>query len=232
MGDGNLFNNKKKSDYIIRLDAIDEDFVRHFSKCVSKILSKNKSYAVTQLKHKNMDSIMYSTRARSKELFYFIKECKNDFEKTKMFVEKFPREFIQGLADSEGCPTVLANKNFKVGCIVACSVNELLLNFVCNLLEKEFLITSKVYLIHKLGKNDSIINGRIIKRKQNLFGLRLRTFCDVKKFSKLIGFNISRKQNKLLGGINLIENFSHKDRVQIWKKDYVKIGRGWEKLTN
>lgn len=226
-GDGNLFNNKKKSDYIIRLDVIDEDFVKHFSKCVSKILSKNKSYAVTQLKHKNMDSIMYSTRARSKELFYFIKECKNDFEKVKIFVEMFPKEFIQGLADSEGCPMVCAKNNFSINVCVAYSTNKELLLFVKKLLEKKFLIKSNFYLSKKAGITDSIINGREITRTKDLFSLLINNIDDLIKFSYLIGFSIKRKNEKLKDAIFIFKKYSYLERSFYWKKIYYKTKKQW-----
>lgn len=117
-GDSNLFFDKNKKDFVIRLDAIDKDFVTFFSKNVSKVLNKNKDYSVCVVKHKNMGSIIYSTRARSKELYYFLKNLKSDFEKVKPFAEKFPKEFIQGLSDSEGCPMVCAKITFQWGFVL------------------------------------------------------------------------------------------------------------------
>ena len=226
-GDGNIFYHKKKQDYVVRLEAIDRDFVEHFSKCVSKVLSKETNYAVVRYKQKAMGSFMYFARARSKELYYFIKELKEDFEKVKPFANAYPKEFIQGLADSEGCPSISARNSFQVGVVVAVSTNENLLMFVCDLLFKSFEIKTKLRLQHKAGKTDSIINGRSITRTMNLYSLIIARVEDTKTYSKLIGFSIKRKQNKLIGGGNIFEKFSVSERVFEWKKRYYKPKSKW-----
>lgn len=129
-GDGNIFHDKKKQDYVVRLDAIDKDFVEYFSNCVSKVLNKENNYVVIPCKRESMVSIMYCSKARSKILYYFIKELKNDFKKVKFFAQEYPKEFIMGLADSEGCPTISSRNIFQIGVCVAYSMNVELLAFV------------------------------------------------------------------------------------------------------
>lgn len=226
-GDGNLFFDKNKKDFVIRLDAIDKDFVIFFSKNVSKLLNKNKDYSVCAVKHKNMISIMYSTRARSKELYYFLKNLKVDFEKVKPFAEKFPKEFIQGLADSEGCPLISARKNFLVRVCVAVSTNKELLLFVKKLLWKKFFIKSNFYLSKKAGITDSIINGRSITRSKNLYALQISNFDNVKKFSKEIGFSIQRKNQKLFDAIFALSDTSVINPVTFWEYNYEKRSNQW-----
>jgi intein-encoded DNA endonuclease-like protein len=226
-GDGNIFLDENKSDYMVRLEAIDKDFVEYFSKCVSKVLNKEKNYAVLAYKRKSMDSIMYVAKARSKHLYYFIKELKKDFEKVKPFAESFPKEFIQGVADSEGCPSISAKTIFKVNVVVAVSTNEKLLNFIKILLFTNFGIKTKFRLQHLAGKTDSIINGRPITRTMNLYSLGVCGFENVKLFSKFIGFSIYRKQNKLIDGIKIFEEFGVSKRVFEWEKIYYKPKSKW-----
>ncbi len=73
-GDGSLTHDKKKQEYNVRLDAIDKDFVEKFSGYVSKLLGKEKDYVVCLDKRG-----MYATKARSKQLYYFIKSVKENF---------------------------------------------------------------------------------------------------------------------------------------------------------
>jgi len=226
-GDGNLFFHKCKGDYAIRLEATDKDFVEHFSSCVSKVLNKEKNYAVNSYKRKSMDSIMYSTKARSKEIYYFIKDIKEDFEKVKPFAKAHPKEFIQGLADSEGCPNISARANFSVGVCVASSMNVQLLAFVSLLLNNYFKMTSKVRLSKRKGMADSIINGRLIIRKNDLFTLDISSFAMTKKFAQEIGFNIGRKQVKLIDACFIFENLVPSERVNKWKSKYVKTPHQW-----
>ena len=225
-GDGSIFFHKKKSDYAVRVDAIDKDFVEHFSKCVSKVLNKDKNYAVVSFKQKAMTSVMYSTKARSKKLYYFIKELKEDFEKVKPFAHAFPKEFIQGVADSEGCPVVFARTNFGVRVIVAVSVNKELLEFILILLNK-FNIKSNLFLSKKAGMSDSIINGRIITRTKNLYGLQISNFLDIKKYSVEIPFNILRKRKKLFDAIFALEDPSVGSPIDFWLDNYEKRSNQW-----
>jgi len=49
-GDASLSFNERKREYIIKLEAIDQDFVEKFSKYLARVLKKKKSYAVCQIK--------------------------------------------------------------------------------------------------------------------------------------------------------------------------------------
>jgi DNA endonuclease len=220
-GDGNLHFDKKKKDYLVRLDAIDKDFVEKFSACASIILNKTKCYSVCSVDGRGHSTI-YSARTRSKELYYFIKELKYDLEKAKPFAEAHSKEFIRGLADSEGCPRIVASKKFNVGVMVACSTNKSLLIFVKNLLKNDFGILSRVYLLKKAGITDSVINGRPITRTMNLYGLDTVGFENTKLFSKSVGFFINRKQVKLKEGIEIFDNFIVSERIKRWGELYFK----------
>ena len=226
-GDGNIFFHESKKDYIIGLGAIDRDFVEYFSRCISKVLNKETNYVVVRYKQKAMDSFMYSARARSKELYYFIKELKEDFEKVKPFANAYPKEFIQGVADSEGCPSITTRSTFSIGVCVASSMNVTLLAFVSLLLMKKFRIRSRVYHSKKKGETDSCINGRWITRQNDLFVLSITNFCSTKLFSKKVNFNIGRKKNKLNYAVFIFENYLPKDRINFWCEKYFKINKRW-----
>ncbi len=170
---------------------------------------------------------MYSTRARSKELYYFIKELKNDFEKVRHFAEAYPKEFIQGLADSEGCPSIAASNKFQLGVCVASSMDVKLLAFVSLLLKKNFRIKSRVFCSKKKGATDSCINRRWITRQNNLFILSISDFNSTKLFSKQINFTIGRKKDKLNYATSIFANNLPKDRINCWSKKYCKVNKRW-----
>ncbi len=225
-GDGSLHFDKKKKDYVVVLSAIDKDFVEKFSKCTSKVLGKENKYSVCPMGGRGY-SIIYSARARSKKLYYFIKGLKEDFEKVKPFAEAYPKEFIQGLADSEGCPSIGAKNSFKVGVMVACSTNKYLLNYVQSLLDINFGIESNVYLSKKAGMTDSVIGGRPITRTMDLYVLNTIGLKSTVIFSKSVGFSIGRKMDKLEWGVWIMSNCKLSEQIEKWEEKYFKFGRNW-----
>jgi len=221
-GDGCASIDKKNHDYCLQLSSIDKEFVEKFSICVSKLLGKEKNYPVHRSKH------IFTANIRSKELYQFVKEIKNDFEKAKPFIESGPVEFIQGLADSEGHPTVSAAKEFKIKVTVANSANLALLQYTQDLLIKFFNIKSTSRLTKRAGVTDSVIEGRKITRTKNVYLVETQTKTDTKKYYEKIGFNIYRKQQKLQYAIQITETYSIKQQQKEWTKKYIKVGKQWQ----
>jgi len=229
-GDGSIIFNKKRKEYVLRLEATDNDFVEKFSFNCAIILKKEKSFAVCYNKSRSGHSATYSTQVRSKQLYYFVKSLKNDFEKVKKFVEKYPAEFIRGLADSEGCPSISANIDFSCNIIVAYSTNYILLNYVKKLLEK-LEILSNLRLSRRKGAADSVIQDRLIIRTMDLYSLSITRDYSVKKFSDLINFSINRKYHKLIYGVWVVNNFIPNLRLKVWNQKYRKIEGLWIRRT-
>ena len=230
-GDGCLNLCIKNQDYNLQLVAKDRDFVEKFSRDGSTLLKKERPYSVC-IKNRIGYSTMYSTQIRSKQLYYFIKSIKEDFEKGKPFIEKFPAEFVQGLADSEGSAIGCVSKTFRVSVDVANSANLRLLEYVEKLLVKRFKIKSCLRKVKSAGESDSIIDGRIITRTKNVYRLTVRRFEDVVKYSNLIGFGIGRKETKLIDSIFLLKKFGSRSAGDFWKKIYYKEGRYWIRSNN
>ena len=225
-GDGSATTDQKNQDYSLQLSSIDKEFVEKFSFCVSKLLGKEKNYPVHKLKS------IFGTNIRSKELYQFVKEIKNDFEKAKPFIEAEPAEFIQGLADSEGCPKISASNIFLIGVCVANSTNMPLLIYTKELLVK-FGINSNINLNHKSGEQDSIIEGRLITRTKNVYALNIQNFRGTKEFFKKIGFSILRKQGKLEDAIEIYERFTKNNQLEEWKRRYNKQkNKRWKRLCS
>jgi intein-encoded DNA endonuclease-like protein len=225
-GDGTLSFSEKKQDYGIRLESIDLDFAEKFSHCISLILKKKKDYAVCKVTR----GPIYSTHARSKQLYSFFKSLKGDFSKAKPFIEEYPSEFIQGLADSEGCPAISAGERFGCGVNVAYSSNLELLEYARWLLVERFSIRSGITLCKKKGIVDSVIDGREIRRTKSLYGLKVSNNQGTKKFHLEIGFSLKRKQEKLRDGLKTMESFDVAGRSSFWKEKYYKEGKRWVKI--
>lgn len=225
-GDGAISHHKKNHDYCIHLGAIDKEFVEKFSFCISKVLGKSKAYPVHVCK-----SGLFEANIRSKELYFFVKSLKEDFEKVKPFAERFPAEFIQGLADSEGCPGISASSQFVVNVSVANSTNLELLEYSKYLLEKHFRIHSRINLTKTPGMSDSIIDGRLITRTKNLYLLSIGEFSSTKEYCSKINFSIIRKKQKLEDAIKIKEKFCASQRIQEWEKLYYKVGTRWKRFV-
>ena len=224
-GDGSATGHAKNHDYCLRLDSIDKEFVEKFCSSISVLLNKKKRYPFCRLKDG-----MYSTNIRSKDLNQFVKAAKVDFEKAKLFIEVFPVDFIQGLADSEGCPSISAATEFRINVDIAFSTNLLLLEYSANLLRNVFGIHSAVRFDKFVGMQDSVIEGRLITRTKDLFSLKITSFAGSKMFSEKIGFSIIRKKQKLDDAIFIKESFEPKARIVEWKKLYRKDGKQWKKI--
>jgi len=224
-GDGCLSINAKKCEYRIRLEAIDKDFVKRFAESLSKLLGKENAYPICKTKRG-----MYSAESRSKDLYYFLKQIKENFSNIKIYTEEFPAEFIRGLADSEGCPGISAKRKFGVSIIVAVSTNLALLEFTYSLL-KRFEINSKIRRCRKKGETDSIINNRPITRTKDLYSLTISKKKDVLKFSESIGFYIERKQKKLKEAAKLMF-LPNKIALRIWKQKYKKTPKEWKPVED
>ena len=199
-GDGSITHNSKKQEYIIKLEAIDKDFVKKFSHCVSAVLDRERDYPI----HKNKRGPIYSTHARSKQLYYFIKCLKKDFSKAKPFIEVYPAEFIQGLADSEGCPCISASKRLSCRIGVAYSTNLPLLEYAKMLLKREYEIISAIRLHKQAGVTDSIIGGRQITRTKDLYSLEIRPKLNMINFQSNVSFTIKRKREKLNDALEIL----------------------------
>lgn len=217
-GDGCLSFYKPKQEYAFVLDAKDKDFVENFADCTAKLLGKERPFYVSR----GADG-HYSTKAHSKRMYYFLKSFKEDFEKAKPFIEAFPADFIRGLADSEGCPSICATKKLSMDVIVAYSANEKLLQYTAELLSSRLGIHTFLRKNKTAGMQDSTIEGRLITRTKDLFELKVAS-KDTKNFCSLIGFTIKRKKQKINDFFFLSENYRHNASTK-WKELYEKIGK-------
>ena len=224
-GDASISFNEKKQEYNLSLSAIDKDFVEKFSFSVSKLLRKEKNYPLWKCARGHI----YNTHIRCKELYNFIKEIKKDFEKAKPFIEKHPKEFVQGLADSEGCAQISAGKKFECKVVIAYSTNLPLLKYTKELLKNKFRINSNLILHKRKGITDSIIDGRPITRILDVYRLYINRNEYISKFISQINFAMQRKKERIETGFFILQKYSRKKGPIIWKQIYKKRGNFWVK---
>jgi intein-encoded DNA endonuclease-like protein len=176
LGDGYLLKCKQKGrpnsfDYVIGLRAKDLDFVQHFAEALERVLGYK--YTIQRLKNG-----FFRVDGRSRHLYELL--VKNQF--IKEVAEHYPKEFIQGFVDSEGCISLNRGKPF----IRISNTNKELLQFIRLLLRKLEIDAC----LHVNNRNEK-------QAKKPLFELVIDKKSEIVKFWKNIKLSIKRKQTIL-----------------------------------
>ncbi|MDI6798398.1 MAG: LAGLIDADG family homing endonuclease [Candidatus Aenigmarchaeota archaeon] len=217
-GDGSA----TKTGYI-HLTSIDREFVEKFAHCMTKILEKT-----CPIRESNGLPYVW---IGCKLLCNFLKK---QLSYLRLFIENFPKEFIQGFADSEGSPNVTIYKDrgrgrFDVRVIVACNTNRAILKYVQNLLKNHFNIKSNIPINVRAG-TVRISKGHITRTTKDAWRLTIDRFPDTIKFARNIGFSIKRKQEKLIDAIKVKQKYGRgQEAIHKWLAMYQKVGRKWIK---
>ncbi|WP_346766013.1 LAGLIDADG family homing endonuclease [Thermococcus sp. M39] len=132
----------------------------------------------------------WSVEATSKELYLFlIRPREVLFDIAKLY----PREFLRGFFDSEGC--VCLDRKRKRAFISASNYDIGLLRFCKELLE-DIGIESTIVLTKKKGSK-AIIRGKEYRYTSDLYEIRISKLQSIRAFHVDIGFTIERKQKLL-----------------------------------
>ena len=165
-----------KKGYSFGLEAKDRDFLEEFVKCIYKVTGKKIKIWRNKRKY-------FLSKLGSKKLFEFMML---PLKEHKLFIEKYPIDFIRGFFDSEGCIGIYKDKRKKNTYdrkLSMCCTNREIILF-CQKLLKEMDITLHLYLrqeenrkkLYKLEieKKDEIMHfwekiNPTIKRKREIF---------------------------------------------------------------
>jgi len=193
LGDGYIYHNAKRDrkgklrkNYYVGLEAKDIDFIETFNMALCTFLNRKQPYPIWR------DRELFRVECNRKSLFMIAIHIKNkEFEKVREIIEKYPCEFLRGFFDSEGCVNVRYRNNgsgvyYKQIRITAGQKDRYVLDFIQSLLAK-LGIKSKIFS-----------NG-----KSGIWKLEINNEDSVKRFMKLIGFSIKRKQDKYIYGLKL-----------------------------
>lgn len=181
-GDGSISNNT------IELSVTDKDFVKAFKRAIEKwtdfkikihLYDKEQRKKWTQSDGKDI----YDICLTSLIVVGFLK--KYNISKIEKTNKKIKIAFLKGMYDSDGC----ADK-YQIDLY---NLNKKLLLF-CEKLLLEFNIKSSMSICIKKGSQNSY--GLY---KKNLYSLSIYRRENILKFRDIIGFNIKRKQTKLMG---------------------------------
>ncbi|HEW93458.1 hypothetical protein DRN87_02435 [Candidatus Geothermarchaeota archaeon] len=185
LGDGTVTQDRK-SDYVIKLEATDLEFVEYFSKCVSIVLGKP-YIKPKKVWKKNRKKARWKVRYKSKSFVRWFKE--ENLDTLKQYIEYNKNTityFLRGLYDSEG-------SNYRCIKISLYNTDISLLKYVKYLLAKYYNIkTGKISINGKPGLYYTSY-GDIIKRKRTVYNLYTHKGY-ARVFLREIGFTISRKQ--------------------------------------
>jgi len=218
---------RERSGYRIRLRAKDRDFVEKFTSNIAILLGKNKQNTI------GFEKGQYRIILHSYYLHKFLKRPLDDM---KPFVESYPAEFIKGLTDSEGSAKVSISKWdrwrwLSLGISITSSNLELL-RYTRKLLNRHFKIGSIIKPNHKAGSS-FWKDGKKFIRNKDAYELIIGKLDDVRLFSYSIGFSITRKQQKLIDAVDILENHNKgPDRVAAWLKLYKKENNRWIRIDN
>ncbi|ACS90995.1 LAGLIDADG family homing endonuclease [Thermococcus sibiricus] len=220
LGDGST-SKRKDGKYRIKLKVIDKDFAERFQKTLEDLGIK----ATLGFEHDSTRVDRWYVEGTNKMLFQFLNGPR---EQLFNVAWKYPREFLQGLFDSEGFPVISAKNTFRVQVALANSDLELL-SFTEKLLLEKFGISTRLVQTHK--KNTPIvIRGVEYKYNVDMYLLWIYRLSHVQKFAKEIGFTARRKQKKLEDALHLSE-MPVIEALKLWHKKYIKGPRGYMKRS-
>ena len=218
LGDGST-TKLKNGRYIIKLKAIDREFVERFRNALGNLGIKT----TFGFEHDPTRVNRWYVEGSNKTLFQFLNGPREQLFKV---AREYPREFLQGLFDSEGFPVISAKNKFQVRVALANSDLELL-NTTKRLLLEKFGISTRLIQTHKKG-TPIVIRGVEYKYNVNMYLLWIYRLGHVWRFAKEIGFTSSRKQEKLEDALHLSE-MPTEEAIKIWHQNYMKSSRGYIK---
>jgi len=164
----------------IKLKVKDKDFAENFSKCIS-------TWSGYNCPAKKNKENLFLVRLYSTQACKFLSRKK--LIETKNWTLEDKISFLRGLFDSEGCAPD-ATKRAKS--IIFYNSNKKIINIVSFLLRELGIAHSVIPRKSSKGK----IGSREFIRKKSYY-IAITSYENKKKFYRLIGFSIKRKQDKL-----------------------------------
>ena len=212
MGDGSI--SRWRNRFSLRLGRKDKEFADKFSSTCAQVLGK-KPYSVRHVRDRDTYETIISNAS-------FCKFLQQGLTYLDRYVREHPSGFVRGLADSDGCPTVTTTRKrgkpwFLVQVVVATSTSIRLLSYTRTILRE--CLGIKATLVYKGKPRPSVFKNKLFRSKKRVFDLRISRFGDVKRFTRVVGFELARKQEKLDAAIAVRDKFgSGQDAVKEWTR--------------
>jgi len=212
MGDGSI--SRWRNRFSLRLGRKDKEFADKFSSTCAQVLGK-KPYSVRHVRDRGTYETIISKAS-------FCKFLQQGLTYLDRYVREHPSGFVRGLADSGGCPTVTTTRKrgkpwFFVQVVVAASTSIRLLSYTRTILRE--CLGIKATLVYKGKPRPSVFKNKLFRSKKRVFDLRISRFGDVKRLTRVVGFELARKQEKLDAAIAVGDKFgSGQDAVKEWTR--------------
>jgi intein-encoded DNA endonuclease-like protein len=215
LGDGSFVED---SDYHhhVKLAVRDYDFAKAFNDSVATILGRRPNVVlVTSNKGKTFYESKYSCRPLGLFLERPLKQLLPD-------VSNYPAGFLRGLFSADGSAGVWVwNKRLEIRVELGNSDLELL-TAVGSILHTSFQINSNIYLARRRGASWKNGYKTVILRK-DAYQLWIQRLQDVRRFAKVIGFQIQRKQDRLERALRLVDRLGGVKAASRWRS--LRLGR-------
>ena len=218
LGDGSV-HLKNNGRYIIKLKVIDLEFAEAFADALKKL-----GIGVTVGFERNSTRVnRFYAEGSNKTLFQLLTGPR---EKLFSLAGGYPVEFLRGFFDSEGFPSISAGKTFRVE-VATVNSDSVVLEFVRGLLGA-LGINSRISKLYSKGHR-VVIRDKEYPANVDMFILRISRFNDVLSFAEKVGFTANRKSEKLQRAIELKEDYPSAKAVELWLREYTKVGRTYVK---
>jgi intein-encoded DNA endonuclease-like protein len=206
---------------LVKLEVTDMDFAQTFDANMATLFSRtipNKIFVRRRAGRLPMYIVKYSSRQLTELLRRPVSEL-------VVLASAFPREFLRGFFDAEGFVSVTAGNLFRVD-VGLDNTEQYLLVRVGTILRKSFNLDSMIQRKRESGSIMSIRGHTFLKRRTS-FCLTIRRMDGIKRFGNLVGFSISRKQQKLVDALEVLQLKGQRNRLVAWKHLYFKQKGEW-----
>ena len=221
LGDGSISRWRNRT--FLRLSVKDKEFADRFSLTCARILEKE-PYSVRRVE----DRDRYEVSVANVSFCKFLSQGLTELDGC---VGEHPSAFVRGLPDSDGCPAVTATKKrgkprFFVQVVVATSTSIRLQTYARTILME--CLGLKATLVYKGKPRPNLYKNRSFRSRKKVFDLRISCFSDVKQFSEVVRFDLTRKQMKLDAAIAVRERYgSGQGAVEEWTRRWKRGNREW-----
>ena len=215
LGDGGFVED---SDYHhhVKLAVRDYDFAKAFNDSVAIILGRRPNVIlVTSNNGKTYYESKYSCRPLGLFLGRPLKQLLPD-------VSNYPAGFLRGLFSADGSAGVWVWNNRLVTRATLGNSDLELLTAVRSILRTPFQINSNIYLARRKGASWKNGHRTVILRK-DAYQLRIQRLQDVRRFAKVVGFQIQRKQDRLERALRLVDRLGGVKAASRWRS--LRLGR-------
>jgi DNA endonuclease len=212
-GDGFKWTNPKRRIFRIGFRVKDKDFAQSASNAIAHVLRRRSIPLWTAKGEGGPNDLFHTFTVESWALRAFLKQ---GLSKLLTIALRFPREFLRGIFDAEGWVGVSKVHNRLTLHVGIAMSNKVIIQTVRSVLINRFgIAVTGPYL--KKGK-PSVIKGRHIDFKRDVYDIRISTHNDVRKFSELVSFSIKRKREKLGKALQLLRTHDSRTALSIWEE--------------